>query len=221
MPEILSIQAALPREVSATEAPDPGGKAWRTGFFKTPVAGPAMLRRTNLDGDGQGDLKNHGGPDKAALCYAAAHYPLWRTELGWPDLPHGAFAENFTIADLDEAAVCIGDLYAVGGALVQVSQPRQPCWKITARWRMPDLTDRVLKSGRTGWYVRVLQEGVVRAGDRVQLMERPHPEWSVTRATGVIYAPRDLEGARGLLGCDALAESWRIGLRARLARVAG
>ena len=221
MTQIVSIQAALPREVSAAEAPDPGGNAWRTGFFKTDVAGPAMLRRLNLDGDGQGDLKNHGGPDKAVLCYALTHYPRWRDELQKPDLPHGAFGENFTIDDLDETNVCIGDVYTVGGAVVQVSQPRQPCWKIAARWRMPDLLDRVLNSGRTGWYVRVLQEGVVQAGDALQLVERPNPAWSVARATDVIRAPRDLDGARGLLGCSALAESWRIGLEARLARVAG
>src|SRR5581483_11164696 len=110
MTQIVSIQAARPREVSAAEAPDPGGNGWRTGFFKTDVAGPVLLRRLNLDGDGQGDLKNHGGPDKAVLCYALAHYPRWRDELQMPDLPHGAFAENFTIDDLNEQSVCIGDV---------------------------------------------------------------------------------------------------------------
>jgi MOSC domain-containing protein YiiM len=218
MPTIVSLNVALPREVGADEAPDPQGHAWRTGFFKQPVGGAVMLRAINLDGDGQGDRKNHGGPDKAVLCDAAGHYSAWRSELDAPDLPYGAFGENFSIDGLDEAAVCIGDVFAVGGALVQVSQPRQPCWKISARWQRPDLLPRVQASGRTGWYLRVLQEGLVECGQTLTLRERPHPAWSVGRATSVMNHQADREGARGLLACPPLAEVWRSALQSRLDR---
>lgn len=218
---LLSIQVSLPRTISAAEAPDPQGESWTTGFFKQPVDGPAWLGRTNLAGDGQGDTRNHGGPDKAVLCYAAAHYPAWRAELAFPALPHGAFGENFTILGLDETAVCLGDVYTIGSARVQVSQPRQPCWKIAARWRMKDLTARVERNGRTGWYLRVLEEGEVTPGDPVLLEERLHPEWSVARATGVLRNRSDLAGAATLAALPPLAESLRTGLATRLARAAG
>jgi MOSC domain-containing protein YiiM len=221
-PRLLSIQVSLPRRIDAAAAPDPAGNAWTTGFFKTPVAGHVWLGRTNLAGDGQGDTKNHGGPDKAVLAYAAAHYPAWRAELGQPELPHGAFAENFTIAGLDEETVYIGDMYEIGEALVQVSQPRQPCWKISARWRLPDLTARVEASGRTGWYLRVLREGNVAAGDTVALLERPHPDWSVARATRTMRRRDDLASAAALAALPELAASWHewLARRVREGRVA-
>lgn len=216
-PRLLSIQVSLPRTVTADEAPDPAGNAWTTGFFKQPVDGPVWLGRENLAGDGQGDRRNHGGPDKAVLAYGAAHYPHWRAELDRPTLPHGAFAENFTIAGLDEATVCLGDTCAIGGARVQVSQPRQPCWKIAARWHLPDLTARVEASGRTGWYLRVLEEGQVRVGDAVRLIDRPWPEWTVARATGVMRRRDDLAGAAQLAALPVLASSWRTALARRAA----
>ncbi len=221
-PRLLSIQVSLPRRIDAAAAPDPAGNAWTTGFFKTPVAGHVWLGRTNLAGDGQGDTKNHGGPDKAVLAYAAAHYSAWRAELAQPELPHGAFAENFTVAGLDEESVCIGDTYAIGEALLQVSQPRQPCWKISARWRSPDLTARVEASGRTGWYLRVLREGNVAAGDAVTLLDRPHPDWSVARATRTMRRRDDLDGAAALAALPELAASWHEWLtrRVREGRVA-
>jgi MOSC domain-containing protein YiiM len=216
---LLSIQVSLPREIDPAVAPDPGGKAWTTGFFKEPVEGPVWLRHTNLVGDGQGDRKNHGGRDKAVLCYAASHYPLWRAELPAPDLPHGAFAENFTIGGLDEDRVCIGDTYAIGGARVQVSQPRQPCWKIAARWRRPDLTALVERSGRTGWYLRVLEEGYVEADQPVELLARPFPEWTVARATAVMRDRADRAGAAALAACPLVSAAWRSTLSERAAAV--
>jgi len=169
-----------------------------------------------ITGDGQGDTKNHGGPDKAVLAYAAAHYAAWRTELARPDLPYGAFGENFTIADLDEERVCIGDVFEAGEALVQVSQPRQPCWKISARWRLPDLTARVEASGRTGWYLRVLREGNVAANDAVMLRERPHADWTLARATRTLRRRNDLSDAAELAALPELAAVWRQVLSRRL-----
>lgn len=190
-------------------------RPWTTGFFKEPVEGPVWLGRTNLAGDGQADRENHGGPDKAVLAYSADHYPLWRAELNRPDLPYGAFGENFTIAGLSEETVCIGDVYAIGEVRVQVSQPRQPCWKIARRWRIKDLTARVRETGRTGWYLRVLEEGYVEAGLPVALLERPFPRWTVAHATEIMHHRRENpEAAAELAACPFLSAVWRETLSA-------
>ena len=218
MPTLLSIQVGLPREFGVEGAPDPMDRPWTTGFFKEPVDGPVWLGRTNLAGDGQADRKNHGGPDKAVLAYSADHYPLWRTELNRPDFPYGAFGENFTIADLSETNVCIGDVYAIGEVRVQVSQPRQPCWKIARRWHIKDLTARVHETGRTGWYLRVLTGGYVEAGTPVVLLERPFPQWTVARATEVMNRRReDPDAAAELAACPLLSAVWRETLAAEAA----
>ena len=128
----MSIQVGLPAVHGEPGADDPLDQPWRTGFFKAPVAGPVWLGRLNLVGDGQANRRVHGGPDKAVLAYAASHYPMWRTELNLPDLPYGAFAENFTVDGQDEAAVCLGDVYAIGTARVQVSQPT--AWAGAPAW---------------------------------------------------------------------------------------
>ena len=209
-PLLVSIQVGLPRSYGREGADDPMDRPWETGFFKQAVDGPRWLGKTNLIGDGQADLVNHGGEDKAVLCYAASHYPGWRKELSRPDLPHGAFGENFTIDGLSEETVCVGDTYRLGGAVVQVSQPRQPCWKLAWRWRMKDLTALVERSGRTGWYVRVLEEGEVRPGLELSLLDRPYPEWTAKRATFVMRHRNQGRTAAGeLAGCEALAAVWR------------
>ena len=189
---------------------------WRTGFYKQPVVGPVWLGRTNLVGDGQANLRVHGGPDKAVLSYAARHYPAWRTELNMPDLPYGAFAENFTVSSLDEHSVCLGDVYAIGQARVEVSQPRQPCANITRRWKLPGLTERVEATGRHGWYARVLDEGEVAPGDAIVLIERPFPEWTVARAFRVMRQRTvERDEAAALRDVPTLSDSWRKTLSAR------
>jgi MOSC domain-containing protein YiiM len=209
-PLLVSIQVGLPHTYGREGADDPMDRPWETGFFKQPVDGPLWLGRANLVGDGQADLVNHGGEDKAVLCYAASHYPEWRTALDKPDLPHGAFGENFTIDGLNEETVCVGDVYRLGDALVQVSQPRQPCWKLAWRWRIKELTALVEHSGRTGWYIRVLEEGEVRAGLELTLLDRPYPEWTIIRASRVMRnRRRDPVAAGELAACEALAVSWR------------
>jgi MOSC domain-containing protein YiiM len=162
-------------------APDPMDRPWRSGIFKARAQGPVWLGRIHLAGDGQADRRAHGGPEKAVLAYAAQHYPLWREELGIPEMAYGAFGENFTIDGLDEETVCLGDIYQIGAARVQVSQPRYPCWKLARRWRRNDLVARVLRTGRSGWYFRVLDEGMVEAGLAVQRLERPNPEQTILR----------------------------------------
>jgi len=204
---LVSIQVGAPRLLGATAPTD---RPWRTGYVKEPVDGPVWLGRTNLEGDGQGNRKVHGGPEMAVLAYAADHYPGWRAELDRPDFPHGAFAENFTIAGLDEQTVCVGDVYAIGAARVQVSQPRQPCASISRRWGIEQLTTRVLETGRTGWYLRVLDEGDVASGVPVLLLDRPAPEWTVERVHAVMrHRHRDPEAAAALAACPLLAARWR------------
>src|ERR1700746_2504362 len=136
---LYSIQLGTPKNYGLENAIDPHDLPWTTGFFKTPVEGPVFAGSTNLSGDGQADLKNHGGIDKAVLAYSADHYPKWRDELWIPDMPCGAFGENLTIAGWGEESVCIGDIFRIGPVIFEVSQPRQPCWKLARRWRRHEL----------------------------------------------------------------------------------
>jgi MOSC domain-containing protein YiiM len=211
-PRVLSIQVGRPRQYGRVGAKKPLERAWTSGIGKQPVAGSLHLGLTNLAGDEQADRENHGGPDKAVLAYAASHYPLWRSDLG-QDLPFGAFGENLTVLGLSEETVCIGDVCSLGAARLEVSQPRQPCWKLALRWGIRDLTARVEKTGRTGWYLRVLEEGQVEAGQPLRLLSRPHPEWTVARATRVARnREADPVSAAALASCPALSASWREAL---------
>ncbi len=224
---VLSVQVGLPRTLGRDDAEDPMDRTWTTGYFKAPVDGPVWAGRTNLAGDGQADLVHHGGADKAVLAYAAAHYPAWRAELagdlarlGPGGLPFGGFGENLTVERWTEADVCVGDVHALGAALLQVAQPRGPCWKIARRWRVRDLPARVQRTGRTGWYYRVLREGPVEAGQELRLLERPHPEWTVAAVNAVRYerradTPEDRAVTLALAACPALAASLRATLTRR------
>ncbi|WP_169794769.1 MOSC domain-containing protein [Alicyclobacillus kakegawensis] len=189
---------------------------WVSGFAKAPVDRPLHLGSEQLEWDGQADRKNHGGPDKAVLAYAASHYVLWRQELG-RTLPYGSFAENFTVDGLDEQAVCIGDVYLVGTAEVEVAQPRVPCWKIERYWGLPGLTERVCSSGRSGWYLRVRRPGWIQAGQAVRLLQRPYPEWTVARVNDLIHGRcSSISALRALLEVPSLAASARAHIQHRL-----
>jgi MOSC domain-containing protein YiiM len=214
-PMLASIQVSVPRSFGREGAADPMDRPWTTSFFKEPVHGPVLLRRKNLEGDGQADLVHHGGPDKAVLAYSAEHYPAWRQAMNNPSLPFGAFGENLT-----EAEVCIGDTWQVGGeAVVQVSQPRQPCWKLARRWRIKSLALDVQRTGRTGWYFRVLTEGIVAAGMRLVLQERPFPDWPVERANRVMHTERSVTAAAWeLAALPLLSDNWRTTLTRRANR---
>jgi MOSC domain-containing protein YiiM len=218
---LASIQIGRPANYGSEGAHDPHDKPWTTGFFKTRVDGPVCAGTTNLDGDGQADLENHGGVDKAVLAYSADHYPSWRRELRMPDLPYGAFGENFTIAGLSEESVHIGDIFGIGAARFEVSQPRQPCWKLARRWRMHELPATVNRTGRSGWYLRVLERGLVEKQWPVTLLARPNPEWSIARANQILHhQQKDLALTRQLASVPRLAEAWREELRERADRLA-
>ncbi len=204
-----SIQVGLPTNYGFEDAHDVHDEPWTTGFFKKPIAGSVFVGKINIVGDGQADLYNHGGVDKAVLAYSADHYPKWREELRLPEMPHGAFGENLTIAGLNEGSVCIGDIFQIGPVTFEVSQPRQPCWKLARRWRMHELTSLVVRNGRSGWYLRVLEEGRIEAKMLVTLIERPNPAWSIAHANEILHHRRtDLPLILALAAVPGLAESW-------------
>ena len=142
--------------------------------------------------------------------YAASNYPLWQAEPGLQAIGPGGFGENFTVDGLSEATACVGDIYALGEARIQVSGPRYPCWKIERRWGMAGLTARAAETGRTGWYCRVLQEGLIEPGMPITLVERPYPLWTIALINSYAHnRNRDVETARAIAACPALNEFWQ------------
>jgi MOSC domain-containing protein YiiM len=203
----------------------PGPQIYRghlvsTAGHKQPVPS-AMLRLTNLDGDRQADLKNHGGPDKAVCVYSFEHYPYWESGLGRALTP-GAFSENFTISGLRESEVAIGDTFRAGAALVQISQPRKPCSKLAGKLARRDLAALIHANGFSGFYLRVLDEGMVRAGDAFELVTRHPAGVTVEFANQVMYEHRDdLDSLRRLLAVPELSDAWRETLTERMAELIG
>lgn len=219
-PILASIQIGAPKSYGSDDAADPHDKSWTTGFYKSPIEGPAFVGPTNLAGDAQADLKHHGGIDKAVLAYSADHYPQWREDLQMPDVPHGAFGENLTVAGLTEESVCIGDIFRIDSVVFEVSQPRQPCWKLARRWRMHELVAIVVRTGRTGWYLRVLEQGWIAAGIPVELLERLNPAWPIARANEIMHhCQMDLSLTLDLADVPRLAASWVDELRERADRL--
>ncbi|RCS52949.1 MOSC domain-containing protein [Bremerella cremea] len=217
---VVQLAVGFPKDYGDPAATEPMDKAWRTGFFKQPVAAAVRLNTLGFAGDGVADSVNHGGPDKAVLCYSAWHYPIWREEFRQIDslaqrIPldqfgPGAFGENLTIEGQSEESVCLGDIYEVGTARIQISQPRQPCWKLGRRWRVKQLTALAVSTGRMGWYVRILREGEVSVGQEVRLVERPLADWPIARLNELFYHDRqNVLDAQIMADCHILAEAWR------------
>ena len=214
--QLISIQVGMPREVTWR------GRSVTTGIFKEPVEGPVMMRTLNLDGDAQADLSVHGGIDKAVYAYPIEHYEYWRRELPDMKLPDGMFGENLTTAGLLETEVNIGDRFRIGGAEVEVTQPRVPCYKLGIKFGRPDILKRFLVSRRSGFYFAVLREGEVRAGDKIERLE--HDEDGVSIADIIrLYAfeQDDLETLRRAVRVETLPESWRGFFQHQLQRYGG
>lgn len=163
----------------------------RSGIAKQPRTDKVWISPLGLEGDEQGDLRVHGGPDKAVHHYAFDHYAAWRAELGPLRLlkAPGAFGENISTLGLDEGNVCTGDRFLLGDALLEVSQIRQPCWKLNDRFGVADMSRRVQDSGRSGWYYRVLRPGLAQVGDALVLRERPFPDWPLRRLGALLFRP--------------------------------
>ncbi len=172
--KIISVNVGQPRQVSWR------GRTVTTGFFKEPVSGRVVVRRLNLEGDGQADLSVHGGPEKAVYVYPAEHYVYWQRELPGMQLPWGMFGENLTTEGLVEDAVHIGDQFRIGTADFIVTQPRQPCYKLNMRFGRDDIVKRFLASRRPGFYLAVLQEGDVGIGDAISLVSQDTKQLTVS-----------------------------------------
>lgn len=205
-----SVQVGTPGRYAPDAPDDAQGRSWETSFVRQPSPRRRWLAFTHLEGNAQADTRNHGTPDQAVLLYAAAHYPLWREELGRREIGPGGFAENFTVDGLTEETACIGDTYAVGEARIQVTGPRYPCAKIGRRWGIPALTARVAETGRTGWYCRVVREGWVEPGLPVALVERPYSRYTVALTNDVGHGRnRDVAAAEELAACPLLPAWWQ------------
>lgn len=196
-----------------------GSENLPSAIRKRPLGGPVAITHLGLAGDEQADRQHHGGPDKALHHYPAEHYPLWRAEL--PDRASrfevGGFGENFSTLGLNEGAVCVGDVFRLGGAVIQVSQGRSPCRKLEIVFDTSDMVRRVRDTSRTGWYYRVLSPGEVAPEDVLTLAERPHPDWPVIRLFQTLFHPAmDAAALRDLARLPVLAENWRQRARQRL-----
>lgn len=183
-----------------------------SGIAKRPVPGPIRLTRQGFAGDGQGDPRHHGGPDKAVHHYPFEHYAAWAMQIGAREVlaQPGAFGENLSTQGMTETDIFLGDVFRLGDAVLEVSQGRQPCWKLNHRFATPDMAARVQRSGRTGWYYRVRQEGLVGPGDALTLVERPLPHWPLTRLWRLLYVDMwDRDGLEAMARLAELPESWR------------
>jgi MOSC domain-containing protein YiiM len=201
---VLSVNVGLPREVEWRNEPV------TTAIHKAPVAGPVLVRRLNLDGDRQADLSVHGGPEKAVYVYPSEHYPYWREELPGMALPWAAFGENLTVEGLSETDLRVGDVLRIGTAEFMVTQPRLPCYKLNVRFQRPDMVKRFLRSGRTGFYLAVIKEGELAAGDEIELVPTDGSAVTIPEIV-TLYTSKNGDGAllRRAIETPALPQSWR------------
>jgi len=210
---LLSVNVGLAREAQFK------GKEARSGIYKSRIVGAVPVHLTGLSGDEQADTVNHGGPDKAVCAYPYRHYAFWEEKLG-QSLEYGAFGENFTIDEVDETEVCIGDVFSIGDTRLQISQPRIPCWKLAMKWGVDELPAMVRDTGKTGFYFRVLTPGAVEPGQRLVRIAADPAGITVDEANAIMHRGKtDREGMRRLLALAPLADSWKETLTARLSRL--
>ena len=221
MAKLLSVNVGLPKDVSW------GGRTVHTGIWKRPVAGPVLVRRLNIDGDGQGDLAGHGGEMRAVLVYQRESIEYWREQLGL-DLDafgppgsfssFGSFGENFTVDGLSDDEVCVGDRYRIGGAEFEVSQPRVTCYRVGLRLGVPALPELLVAQHRPGFYLRVITEGPVQAGDEIVRTRRGRHEMSIAEIDALLYLPgRNRQRLRQAADIPALSPGWQGSFRDLLA----
>ena len=205
---LLSVNVGMPRDVEWE------GRTVHTAIWKDPVEGPRMVRRLNIDGDGQGDLNGHGGVNRAVFVYQIDSHRYWQKFLGRDDFTYGQFGENFTVEGLGDDEVCIGDRYRIGSALFEVSQPRVTCYRVGIRMAEPQMPSLLVGHHRPGFYFRVLEEGTVGAGDTIERVGRGPEAMTVAEIDGLLYLPkrahRDLIRA---LRIPALSEGWQGSFR--------
>ena len=211
-PVLLSVNVGMPKNVAWQ------GKTVYTGVWKRPVDGPAMVRRLNIDGDGQGDLAGHGGEQRAVLVYQVQSYQHWRRHFGRDDLGYGQFGENLTVDGLTDDEVCIGDRYRIGEAEFEVTQPRVTCYRVGMRMGEPELPALLVSHHRPGFYMRVITEGRIQAGDRIVKIRSGPGALSVADTDALLYLPgRDRTKLRAAVRIPALSPGWQQSFRDLLA----
>jgi MOSC domain-containing protein YiiM len=211
--KLISLNVARPRLVVYQ------GTTINTGIFKQPVSGPVQLHSLNLDGDRQADLTVHGGPYKAVYAYPSEHYDYWRQQLPGFDLPWGMFGENFTTTGLSEAELHIGDRLQIGSAVLLVRQPRMPCYKLAAKFQRDDMIERFLRSGRSGFYFSVEQEGEVAAGNSLKFLSRDSGGITIAEMNRLFVDDKyDHDLLQKVMDTSALPEDWREYFAPRLER---
>jgi ferredoxin-NADP reductase/MOSC domain-containing protein YiiM len=211
MARLLSVNVGLPRDIEWK------GRTVHTGIWKTPVPGRCRVARLNLEGDGQGDLAGHGGEQRAVFTYQIESYRYWQEQLGRADFVYGQFGENFTTEGLPDDAVCVGDRYRIGTALFEVSQPRVTCYRVGIRMNEPRMASLLTSSGRPGFYLRVLQEGEVGAGDDILKVAEAKERMTVAELNGLLYSPpHPREQLERALRIEALSPGWRSSFEALL-----
>src|SRR5499425_1289780 len=211
MAHLLSVNVGLPRDISWR------GKTVHTAVWKEPVQGRRMVRRLNIDGDGQGDLGGHGGEQRAVFVYQIASYRYWEDRLGRSGFTYGQFGENFTVDGLSDQEVCIGDRYRVGGALFEVTQPRVTCYRVGIRMNEPQMPALLVAHGRPGFYFRVVEEGEVEAGDEIAQVAAGPEHMSVFAINALLYTPgHPRNQLERTLRIPALSVGWRASFQALL-----
>lgn len=210
--QLISVNVSLPKEIQYQ------GKTVTTGIFKEPVHGRLMLRELNLDGDGQADLTVHGGIHQAVYVYPLEHYEYWQRRLGRQDLAYGQFGENFTVREMREDQVHIGDIFRIGNAVVQITQPRVPCHKLAIKMNLPKFPKLFMASGRTGFYLRVLQAGEVGAGDAIERIESDSAKMTVQEIFHLAFRDHgDRAALKKALRLGGLSPGWHSMFAERLA----
>lgn len=211
--KLKSVNVSQPKEVNHN------GKILTTSIFKEPVAGRVQLRRLHLEGDGQADLKAHGGVNRAVYVYTLENYDFWKKKLKRDDFSFGQFGENFTVEGMLEDQIHVGDTFRVGYVLVQVTQPRAPCFKLAIRMNMDKFPKLFLASNRVGFYLRVLEEGEVGAGDDIDLVRTDPNRMTVSEINKLLYFDgNNLIDARRALAIEALSPGWRESFEERLTK---
>src|SRR5271154_2288129 len=209
MARLLSINVGFPHEISWR------GKTVYTSVWKAPVQGRRQVRRLNVDGDAQGDLHGHGGEHRAVFVYQVDSYHYWERELKRKDFAFGQFGENFTVEDLADSEVCIGDRYRIGGALFEVTQPRVTCYRIGIRMGNPQMPSLLVSHKRPGFYLRVIEEGEIGAGDEIVKVADGPEQVTVAEIDGLLYLPgHPREQLQRALRIPALAAGWKGSLQA-------
>jgi MOSC domain-containing protein YiiM len=209
--KVVSVNVGLPRQVEWR------GRSVTTGIFKSPAAGRVRVRALNLDGDRQADLSVHGGPAKAVYAYPAENYEYWRRELPGVELPAGSFGENLTTEGLRETGTRIGERLRIGSAVMRVTGPRIPCYKLGVKFERDDMVKRFLASERTGFYLAVVEEGDVAAGDPIERVGQASHDVTVSEIVRLYARDReDVEALRRVVQIEALPEGWREHFRRQL-----